>query len=190
MKETNWKINIKLNNNIPTSSYTAHGYRNSALVLVECYADTRTKLEKPHFIFLIHGIPPMICRQQYIVYSVAEFFSRVWIITDDGWWSKYRSVNSTLITASMDWLILVKGHISLCKRSVMYILFLLNLYGRKEGNVLFNDALKTFYLQLYGVRHMVKNHSDSERGNPLLPHGLLFSINSKGSFICTIPQTG
>ena len=24
---------------------------------------------------------------------------------------------------------------------------------------------------------MVKDHSDSERGNPLLPHGLLFSIN-------------
>ena len=27
---------------------------------------------------------------------------------------------------------------------------------RKEGNVLFNDTLNTFYLQLYGVRHMVK----------------------------------
>ena len=44
----------------------------------------------------------------------------------------------------------------------------------KEGNVLFNDALNTFYLQLYGVRHMVKDHSDSKRGNPLPPHGLLF----------------
>ena len=32
---------------------------------------------------------------------------------------------------------------------------------RKEGNVLFNDALNTFYLRLYGVRHMVKDHSDS-----------------------------
>ena len=62
--------------------------------------------------------------------------------------------------------------------------------GRKEGNVLFNDALNTFYLRLYGVRHMVKDHSDSEKGNPLPPHRLLFSINSKGSFICTIPQTG
>ena len=61
---------------------------------------------------------------------------------------------------------------------------------RKEGNVLFNDTLNTFYLQLYGVRHMVKDHSDSEKGNPLLPHRLLLSINSKGSFICTIPQTG
>ena len=60
--------------------------------------------------------------------------------------------------------------------------------GRKEGNALFNDALNTFYLRLYGVRHMVMDHSDSERGNPLLPHGLLFPINSNGSFICTIPD--
>ena len=28
----------------------------------------------------------------------------------------------------------------------------------KEENVLFNDALNTFYLGLYGVRHMVKNY--------------------------------
>ena len=60
--------------------------------------------------------------------------------------------------------------------------------GRKEGNVLFNDALNTFYLRLYGVRHMVKDHSDSEKGNPLPPHRLLFLISSKGSFICTIPD--
>ena len=60
----------------------------------------------------------------------------------------------------------------------------------RERNVLFNDTLNTFYLRLYGVRHMVKDHSDSERGNPLSPHRLLLSINSKGSFICTIPQTG
>ena len=59
---------------------------------------------------------------------------------------------------------------------------------RKEGNVLFNNALNTFYLRLYGVRHMVKDHSDSEKGNPLPPHRLLLSINSKGSFICTIPH--
>ena len=45
-----------------------------------------------------------------------------------------------------------------------------------------------FILRLYGVGHMVKDHSDSERGNQLPPHGLLFPINRKGSFICTIPQ--
>ena len=44
----------------------------------------------------------------------------------------------------------------------------LSFRGRKEGNVLFNDALNTFYLLLYGVRHLVKDHSDSEKGNP--PH--------------------
>ena len=60
----------------------------------------------------------------------------------------------------------------------------------RERNVLFNDALNTFYLRLYSVRHMVKDHSDSEKGNPLPPYRLLLSINSKGSFICTIPQTG
>ena len=41
---------------------------------------------------------------------------------------------------------------------------------------------------IYG--YMVNDHSDSERGNPLPPHGLLFPISSKGSFICIIPQTG
>ena len=41
------------------------------------------------------------------------------------------------------------------------------------GSVLFNDALNTFYLRLYGVGHMVKDHSDSERENPLVPlHGV------------------
>ena len=62
--------------------------------------------------------------------------------------------------------------------------------GGRERNVLFNDAINTFYLRLYGVRHMVKDHSDSEKGNPLPPHRLLLSINSKGYFICTITHTG
>ena len=34
-----------------------------------------------------------------------------------------------------------------------------------KGNVLFNDTLNTFYLRLYGIGHMVKDHSDSEKGN-------------------------
>ena len=58
----------------------------------------------------------------------------------------------------------------------------------KEGNGLFNDALNTFYLRLYGVGHMLKDHSANERGNPLPPHRLFFPISSKGSFICIIPQ--
>ena len=63
-------------------------------------------------------------------------------------------------------------------------------FFQRERNVLFNDALNTFYLRLYGVRHMINDHSDSEKGNPLPPHRLLLSINSKVFFICTIPQTG
>ena len=51
----------------------------------------------------------------------------------------------------------------------------------RERIFLFNDALNTFYLRLYGVRHMVTDHSDSEKGNPLPPYRLLLSINSKGS---------
>ena len=58
----------------------------------------------------------------------------------------------------------------------------------KEGekaNVLFNDALNTFYLQLYGVGYMVNNHSESEikETHWRLSTGYSFSISSKGSFI-------
>ena len=60
----------------------------------------------------------------------------------------------------------------------------------EDESVLFNDALNTFYLRLYGVRHMVKDHSDSERENPLPPQGLRFPSIIKGSFICTILHTG
>ena len=88
----------------------------------------------------------------------------------------------------------------MAKYSVVETLYTVNLgsisnsrftfIGRKEGTLLFNDALNTFYLRLYDVGHMVKDHSDSERGNPLPQHGLPFQISSKGYFICTIPQTG
>ena len=59
-----------------------------------------------------------------------------------------------------------------------------------KKEVLFNGALNTFYFWLYGVRHMVKDHSDSERENPISPLELLFPISSKGYFICIIPHTG
>ena len=35
---------------------------------------------------------------------------------------------------------------------------------------------------------MVKDHSESERGNMPPQHGLLFSINSTGPFICATPD--
>ena len=62
---------------------------------------------------------------------------------------------------------------------------------KDERNILFNDALNTFYLHLYSTENIVKNHSDSERGNLLSPlHGLLFPISSKGSFIFIILYIG
>ena len=42
----------------------------------------------------------------------------------------------------------------------------------------------THFIYGYMASDMVKDHSDSKRGNQLLPHGLLFLIISKGSFIC------
>ena len=53
---------------------------------------------------------------------------------------------------------------------LMYLSDLMKSYlWKKEGNVLFNNTLKTFYLWLYGIGHMVKDHSDNERGNLLPP---------------------
>ena len=53
----------------------------------------------------------------------------------------------------------------------------IRLDGKKEGrNVLFNNTLNTF--NTYGIRHMVKDHSDSERGNFLLPLCELFFLIS------------
>ena len=64
--------------------------------------------------------------------------------------------------------------------------FYLRLYGQRERNGLFNDALNTFYLRLYGVRHMVKNHSDSEKkeeGNVLFNDALNISIRMSGILV-------
>ena len=44
---------------------------------------------------------------------------------------------------------------------------------RKKGNVLFNDAFNTFYLRLYGVRHMVEDHSDSKRKETHCRHSVV-----------------
>ena len=56
--------------------------------------------------------------------------------------------------------------------------------------VLFNDATGTHwflsYHRLLDVIHMVTLTHFLD-GNPLPPHRLLFSISSKGSFICTFP---
>ena len=43
----------------------------------------------------------------------------------------------------------------------------------KKGMFYLTTHSTYFILRLYGVRHLVKDHSDSERGNPLPPDGLL-----------------
>ena len=58
---------------------------------------------------------------------------------------------------------MVKGHLYSKRVNLLPPHGLGRKEGRKEGNVLFNDTLNTFYLQLYGIRHMAKNHTDSER---------------------------
>ena len=49
-----------------------------------------------------------------------------------------------------------------------YLLIIGRKEGRKEGNVLFNDEFNTFYLWLYGIRHMVKDQSAREEGRNLM----------------------
>ena len=66
---------------------------------------------------------------------------------------------------------------------------MINNHSRKRIFLLLNNTLNTFYFWLYGVRHVVKDHSDSGRGNLLPPHGLLFPIITHHN-IHTIPQTG
>ena len=82
-----------------------------------------------------------------------------------------------------------------CKRSVVrrerpiYMMYTKpNTDYRKEGMFYLTTHSTHFILRLYGVGYMVKDHLDSERGNPLPPHRLLFPISNKGSFICIIPQ--
>ena len=54
---------------------------------------------------------------------------------------------------------------------------------RMEKHILFDNTIKTFYLQL--------GHWNNENGNLLLPlHGILFMSDSKGTFICIISQGG
>ena len=61
--------------------------------------------------------------------------------------------------------------------------------NKEEGRAGMFYLTMHLYLRLYGIGQRIQDHSDSERGNPPL-HGLLFPNSSKGSFICTIPQTG
>ena len=54
---------------------------------------------------------------------------------------------------------------------------------KREREMFYLTTHSTHFIYGYmASRHMVKDHSDSEKGNPLPPHRLLLSINSKGFF--------
>ena len=100
-----------------------------------------------------------------------------------GWWCI--AGLTTLVFPFCGWVFPASAQRLVFQKDLVCVVLLVE---RKEGNVLFNDTLSTFYWRLYGIGHMVKNHSDCERGKLLPLHGLLLLISSKGSFICTIPQ--
>ena len=135
---------------------------------------TCTMLQKPH------------CQSDTVGHKVVTWLSSliIWVISA----SAPRLVCSRSLTASLIQLD-YSGDTPFLSLSEWPLTTSPTPYNRKEGRK------EMFYLTyfIYGymvLEHMVKEHSDSERGHPLLPHGLLFPINSKGSFICTIPQTG
>ena len=56
--------------------------------------------------------------------------------------------------------------------------------GRKLFYLTMHIIFTVIWRQTYGKERTIQ----IARGNPLPPHGLLFLISSKGSFICTIPD--
>ena len=77
-----------------------------------------------------------------------------------------------------------------CDTSTQIIIFPARERGKYRKEMFYLTTHSTHFIYGYMASDMVKDHSDSEKGNPLPPHRLLFPINSKGSFMCTIPQTG
>ena len=69
------------------------------------------------------------------------------------------------------------------------IKYVFNQPGRKK-EIFYLTTHSTHFVYGYRASDIWKSTTQIVRGNPLPPHGLLFPISSKGSFICTIPQTG
>ena len=76
-------------------------------------------------------------------------------------------VGDVAVHGSVGVVVVVRGRLSGClfQSPVVPIGHRLLVYNNsystelKEGNLLFNDALNTFYLWLYGIGHVVKDHS-------------------------------
>ena len=98
---------------------------------------------------------------------------------DDFWWMLWQYKCKVIV--------MLANLIEMVRRYCLKTIFNIYTVRTKEGNVMFNEGLTTFYLRFYGVRHMVEDHSDSERGNRLPPHGLLFPISSMGFYYMRHP---
>ena len=60
--------------------------------------------------------------------------------------------------------------------SAIYLLNPLRTF-KKRRKLLYLMTLSTYVIYgLYGIRHVVKDHSDSEAGSPPPPHRLLFLV--------------
>ena len=98
---------------------------------------------------------------------------------DDFWWMLWQYKCKVIV--------MLANLIEMVRRYCLKTIFNIYTVRTKEGNVMFNEGLTTFYLRFYGVRHMVEDHSDSERENPLPPYGLLFLISSMGFYYMRHP---
>ena len=67
-----------------------------------------------------------------------------------------------------------------------------SLHCNMDGRICFNLMIHSTHfciLRLYCIVHIIKVHSDSDRGNLQLPlHGLLFPISNKGFFYMRHPR--
>ena len=60
--------------------------------------------------------------------------------------------------------------------------------GWKNGNVLFNDTLNTFYVRLYGVGYMVKDHLNRKREETCSHHYMGYSFWLTASDVLYAPS--
>ena len=68
---------------------------------------------------------------------------------------------------------------------------MLNNFKKKGRKNVYLTTHLSHFIYSYLASDLVQDQSASKRGNLLLPlHGLLFPISSKGSFMCTMVQTG
>ena len=98
-----------------------------------------------------------------------------------------RNLNMYLLYTKREYTkqVIIKIHKSTLSKYKYYISF------DKEGNILFNDALDTFLIRLYGVGRMVWDHSDSKEETHCMGYSfrlaarvLLYASSDRHDSIC------